>query len=58
MQSILKRAWVDIVFLLAVGLVILAGGRGFRQYFIVLMALAFLYFVLKVVLFFKKTGAG
>ncbi len=56
MQSILKKAWTDIFFLLAFGAVIFAGGRGFRQYFIVFMALAFLYATLKVVFFTRKRG--
>jgi hypothetical protein len=51
MPLMLKKVWIDIVFLFLFGAVILAGGRGFSHYFSLLMALGLAYFLLKVVIY-------
>jgi hypothetical protein len=55
---ILRRAWIDIVFMLAITGLLVAGMRGFRGYFPSVMGLAFLYLLLMAVRFFKRKRSG
>lgn len=58
MSMILKKVWIDVIFVLAIISLLFAGTRGFKNFFPFTFGLAFLYLILMIarILIRKKTS--
>lgn len=54
MLAIMKRAWIDVVFLLAMVIVLFAGMRGFSRFFPIALGLALFYLLLMIARSFRR----